>query len=462
MKKVWGAIKFIGRLFFKPRTTFKGYKVIFICLLELILVIDVVMILCGVHFAIFKHLPSGITHLMSHFPPFASLRIFLEYLSLKFTLPLIAVMLIMPIASIIFLAGSPRIKTITRKKSLLYSGIILPLLVWFVILLTATEAVLATANRFASPGSIAIDNEENIYITGLISRYIFKVNPSGKLLSKFEHKGSMPYKVTIDNKGIIYTIGFDEKKILKFKTNGEFIEEIPINIKEEMLIRDLEVNDRGNIYLLISQEERERPRKYRSRMLVFNAQGKFLFDILIDEGREKVSCWDFSMDREGNIYLGDLRSYQILVFTSRGQLIKTLGTKDPKDSHYFGAPWSIDVDNEGNIYIARPFNPRRKKDTDYITKLNPEGKILMTIKGEKVKNWIKNLSPTDIEVDGKGNIYVVDELWNKQIYKFGKDGKQLPSIKDRNIWARISVKMQQEMLKKSASRKSGKTCPTCK
>jgi len=445
MKKIWEAIKFVGRLFFKPRTIFKGYKVIFIYLLELILVMDVLMILCGICFITFEpslpnlgHLPLFITHLIY---TVSSLTDWFHHSPLKFILPLIIIMLFTPMMSIIFLSISPRVKSNIRKKGLLYSGIILPLLIWFIVLFTANKTLLAFTNHFPFPENITIDNVGNIYIACPPSGYIFKVNPSGKLLSKFEHKGSMPNRVTIDNRGIIYATELLAKKILKFKTNGEFIEKIPIDIEKRILIKNLEVNDKGNIYLLINQGEEEKPRKYRNRMPVFNPQGKFLFDIPINKYRKKFSFHDFSMDREGNVYLGDLKSYQILKFNPQGQLIKTLGTKDSESPLYFGCPWTMDVNDEGNIYIAQLFSPRHKENKAFITKLSPEGKILMTLKSEKVKGWVEGLCPTDIEVDGKGNIYVANRM-NGVIYKFDKEGKQLPSIKDRNIWARILVMLR--------------------
>lgn len=437
MKKIWEAIKFVGRLFFKPRTIFKDYKVIFICLLELILVIDVLMILWGICFITFEpSLPD-----LSHFPLFithfiyivAVLTSWFHHSPLKFILPLIIIMLLAPAMSIIFLSITPRIKSNTRKKGLLYFGIILPLLIWFVVLFTVKETLLAFTNRFPFPENITIDNVGNIYIASFSP--IFKVDPDGKLLSKLGEEGRMLNRVTFDKKEeIIY--GFTSCSVKKFKTSGELVEQIRLDIKRLGVIKDLEVDGRGNIYILKAGIGPK-----QDRVIVFNPQGKFLFDIPINKYRKKFSFHDFSMDREGNVYLGDLKSYQILKFNPQGQLIKTLGTKDSKNPLYFGCPWNIDVDGEGNIYIAQLFSPRHKKDKAFITKLSPEGKILMTLKSEKVKGWVKGLFPTDIEVDGKGNIYVADSM-NGIIYKFDQDGKQLPSIKDKNIWARILVKLR--------------------
>ncbi len=436
MKKVWGSLKFSGRLFFKPKTTFKGYKIALICFLEFILIVDLLLIPVVIIYGVIPFL----------------------LLPLKYLLPLGIITIALPISSIICISKSRHSR---RQKGFLISGLALPLLV-FLIGWSLCVIFSSFTRYFMSPENIAIDSKGNIYATSTASEYIFKFDPTGKQVLKFGQKDRMPQRITIDNQGIIYATELLEEKILKFKTTGEFIEEIPIDIEKKILIADLEVNDKGNIYLLVSQREREKYGKYRDRLPVFNAQGKFLFDIPIDKDREKVSCWDFSMDRKGNIYLGDLHSYQILKFDSRGQLIKTLGTKDPKDSHYFGAPWDIDVDDEGNIYIARSFGPR-KEGTDFVTKLNSEGKILATIKGEKVKDWTEYLAPHDIEVDNQGNIYVADPVFNHQIYKFDKEGKQLPSIRPTNIWARICIKILKEKSKKwQASGKSGKTCPTCK
>ena len=439
MKKLWEITKFVGRLFFKPRTIFKGYKVIFICLLELILVIDVLMILCGICFVTFEpslpslgHLPLFITHLIYivTVPP-----VWFHHSPLKFILPLIIVILLTPAMSIIFLLISPRVKNDTRKKGLLYSGIILPLLIWFIVLFTANKTLLAFTNRFPFPENISIDNVGNIYIASLTSSPIFKVDPDGKLLSKLGEEGRMLNKVTFNKKEeIIYGLTFYSVK--KFKTSGELVETIRLDIKKLGVVKDLEVDVRGNIYILKAGIGPK-----QDRVIVFNTQGEFLFDIPINKYRKKFSFHDFSMDRKGNVYLGDLKSYQILKFNPQGQLIKTLGTKDSKSSLYFGCPWTIDVNDEGNIYIAQPFMLRHKKDKAFITKLSSEGKILMMLKSKEVEGWVEGFFPMDIKVDGKGNIYVADSM-NGVIYKFDKEGKQLPSIKDKNIWARILVMLR--------------------
>ena len=107
-----------------------------------------------------------------------------------------------------------------------------------------------------------------------------------------------------------------------------------------------------------------------------------------------------------------LASFVALVYAKPYTFITKFGTYGTGDGQ-FHLPSGVDVDSDGNVYVADPFNDRVQKfsnDGTFITKWGSFGS------GD---GQFKN--PDGITVDGDGNVYVVDShVWNVQ--KFSSDG----------------------------------------
>jgi sugar lactone lactonase YvrE len=405
MGKAWEGIKFSGRLFFKPRTTFKGYKIVFVCFLELILMINLLTIIAGILLiTIWPKLPEII-------------------------LPII----IIPTFSISFFAIAVLAIEPRRKRAFLGWGMALPIFFWIMGSLVAF-IVMPQASKvsFFAPGDIALDSKGALYVTCPGVERVFKFSPDGGLLLKFGH--APMFKIAIDDKDIIYVTNWLDGKIFKFDTVGKLIGELPL--KSSLQYSPL-VDDEGNIYIL-------QWKMFKEFILdIFDPEGNLLKSIKLDAPETVKLPQDIVLGRGGSFYIADPLKGQILKFDFKGRIVKALGSKDPKDSRYFGRPWAIDVDDEENIYVALFLSREERDFLDPIKKLSLEGDIIKSF--GKIPSYNRPyLFPfNDIVADNEGKIYVTDS-GNFRIHKLDRDGNYILSIGPTNFWAKLITKMLTE------------------
>jgi len=141
-------------------------------------------------------------------------------------------------------------------------------------------------------------------------------------------------------------------------------------------------------------------------------------------------------DGSGNIYVANTNADQIKVFTATGAFVASYGDGqhdydtegseiDISTEARFNHPRGVAVDQVGNLYVADTGNNR-------VVKISSTGAVLMTIgKTDKDKeHWEFCESgplpgqfnhPSDIALDGAGNIYVSDTL-NHRVQVFSSSG----------------------------------------
>jgi sugar lactone lactonase YvrE len=91
-------------------------------------------------------------------------------------------------------------------------------------------------------------------------------------------------------------------------------------------------------------------------------------------------------------------------------------------------PHGLFVDNDGNLWITDGRADKTKKIGHTVTKLSPDGKVLMTLgtPGVAGNDETHFNAPSDVAVAPNGDIFVADghgEGTNARIVKFTKDGK---------------------------------------
>ena len=141
-----------------------------------------------------------------------------------------------------------------------------------------------------------------------------------------------------------------------------------------------------------------------------------------------------ALDAEGNVYVADEYNHRIRKITPEG-LVSTLAgsTEGFRDgditSAQFNFPSGVALDSEGNVYVADYGN-------DLIRKITPEG-LVSTFTGstrgfrDGVGTSAQFNFPSDVEVDAEGNVYVADES-NNLIRKITSEG--LVSTLAGSIW----------------------------
>jgi sugar lactone lactonase YvrE len=141
---------------------------------------------------------------------------------------------------------------------------------------------------------------------------------------------------------------------------------------------------------------------------------------------------DVAVDRAGNVYVADTANHRIRKVTTTGIVMtfagpmgspwEMVGWTDADGSEArFTYPWSVAVDDAGNVFVA-------DRDNDTIRKITPARKVT-TFAGTAQSNWTndgkgnnyrvasrdgtanaaKFGAPSGVAVDNAGNLYVTDQ-----------------------------------------------------
>ena len=112
-----------------------------------------------------------------------------------------------------------------------------------------------------------------------------------------------------------------------------------------------------------------------------------------------ISVWDVAVDAAGNVYATDFVS-EVKKYNSSGTYLGTFGTVSTgSDTTHLNSPRGIDVDSDGNVYIADWSNNR-------IVKLDSSLSFSATFTSAYSVNFSK---PYSVKVSGT-NIYVLDSF----------------------------------------------------
>lgn len=151
------------------------------------------------------------------------------------------------------------------------------------------------------------------------------------------------------------------------------------------------------------------------RVVVFDRDGRFL-SAMGKKGDLENPAGIAINENLGRVYVVDAKLHHVAVFdTNDGTLIKTIG-KRGREPGEFNFPTNIAIDSKGHLYVVDGANFR-------VQVLDPEGKVLTTI-GQLGDGPGTFSRPKGIAVDSDGHVYVTDAAFNNfQIFK--TDGKLL-------------------------------------
>jgi DNA-binding beta-propeller fold protein YncE len=114
----------------------------------------------------------------------------------------------------------------------------------------------------------------------------------------------------------------------------------------------------------------------------------------------------------------------IVEFDADGNVVASFG------GGLFIWPHGIDVDNDGNVWVADAAAPERTdgKRGHQVVKFSPSGEVLMVLgtPGEPGADDTHFNAPADVAVAGNGDIFVADghaEDGNNRVVKFSSDGR---------------------------------------
>ena len=147
----------------------------------------------------------------------------------------------------------------------------------------------------------------------------------------------------ISNNRITLKINGDINNLLQIDSIFTDIKTIPLETKDECMIEE--------IVKAIFYDNKLFLQDNMKRLLVFNTNGKFLYEIgKIGRGPgEFLDIRDFDIDKEGNIYI---HSYlKILKYKNDGTFLKRFSYRFAPTDEFYCIPFQFAVKSNGNFYI---------------------------------------------------------------------------------------------------------------
>ena len=152
---------------------------------------------------------------------------------------------------------------------------------------------------------------------------------------------------------------------------------------------------------------------------VFDRNGKTV-RFITDPSLERPE--GVAIDRtRGKIYLVDTghtksKVHTVKIFDLQGKLVGTLGQGKGSAPGEFLFPTNVTVDGDGNVYVSDTLNSR-------VQMFDLDGKYVKSF-GQRGNGWGMFDKPKGVAVDSFGNVYVVDGGWSN-VQVFNQKGQVL-------------------------------------
>ncbi|MDH2907803.1 MAG: hypothetical protein PXX83_06905 [Candidatus Nitrosotalea sp.] len=284
------------------------------------------------------------------------------------------------------------------------------------------------STTFKSPTSIAIDQDNNIYVVDSGNSKIKKFDDKNNLLLSWGDAGSSngqfknPSGIFV-NENYVYVADSGNSRIIMFNKTGSFVYswgtygdnpgmfQIPTAINSDhsgdLVVGDMEL---GSIQL-------------------FDNKGTYedKLDSSLADGASFSGIKALAFDSRDNLYAISTDN-KILKYSSIGRFLNLYGSIGTEDGRFIN-PSAIAIDSRDNIYVADTGNHR-------IQKFDSHGNFLWSWSmQENGQGGFEQ--PVGLAIDAADNIYVVDKQENS-IQKFALYGGTkniLPSwIRSTSIW----------------------------
>ena len=336
--------------------------------------------------------------------------------------------------------------------------------------------------QFNMPRGAAIDSDGNVYVADTSNHRIQKFGSSGNHLATWGSYGygdgqfRTPWGLAVDSDGNIYVADTSNNRIQKLDSSGVMLGWWGLDNSyvtgwhdpgsgkigysgtgdgELWLPYDVTVDSEGNVYVVDS---------FNHRIQKFDSDGGFLGWV----GRDYLGCsgwhntgtgtrgflgsgdgqfnWPrgIAVDLDGNVYVADTNNQRIQKYDSFGVFLGWLGFGNDGNTGWhnpgpdtrgvsgtgdgqFRSPWGVDVDSNGNVFVADTSNQRYQKfDSDGVflgwwgfdysnfTGWHPPGTLEIGRVGTGDGQFY---NPYDVAVDLDDNVFVVDTFM-RRIQKF--------------------------------------------
>ncbi len=210
-------------------------------------------------------------------------------------------------------------------------------------------------------GGLAVDEDNNIYVSDSWNYRIQKFDPTGKLLTKwgkgFDTKGDPtlaqqnptgfygPRGLAYDKtKGELYVADTGNRRIVVFDKNGNFIRQFgtvgggPAQFDEPYSVA---VSPDGKVYVTDSRNK---------RVQILDRNGNYQSEIKVPDWKDQPLSEPYvALDGQGNVFVSDSANGRVLKYSKDGAFLQTL---DTQDGRVLVNPVGLAVGLDGQLYVA--------------------------------------------------------------------------------------------------------------
>ena len=214
------------------------------------------------------------------------------------------------------------------------------------------QTIKKSVHGFERIAGVAVDNEDNIYVSDCGRDCVYKLNKEGKLLKKFGNKGSglkelnFPRGVTVVNNQLLVS-DRNNGRIQVLTTELEHVKQIGSKGADNgqfQLVQDIATDKEQNMY--VSDEG-------NNHIQILNKDGKFVRSFRNKgSGLENLNsprgvCVD---DHHDIVYVVECGKHCVSVFRKDGQFVTSFGKGD------LDYPHSVAIDSDGFVYVCNDYD----------------------------------------------------------------------------------------------------------
>jgi DNA-binding beta-propeller fold protein YncE len=253
--------------------------------------------------------------------------------------------------------------------------------------------------QFNKPRSLAVDNEDNLYVADMTGR-VQKFSPTGAYLASWQMPQTdlgKPKGMARDRQGNIIVVEPHYSRLNHFAPDGRLLTQWGrhgTNVGDLALARAVAVNSSGEIFVS----------EYGAteRIQRFSPDGGQCLGVIGKSGMrdgEFNRAEGLAIDSRDQVYVADSCNHRIQVFSSYGQHLRTYG-RPGAGAGELSYPYDICVDAAGVQFVCEFGNSR-------IHVFDSAGRSIETIGGPGSGPGKFN-NPWSVALDSHGNLYVAD------------------------------------------------------
>ena len=237
------------------------------------------------------------------------------------------------------------------------------------------------------PNSIAVDSQENVYVSEEQTNHIYIFDRDGNRLGNW---GSGSKGITLSAPSF-------------FGQNEVALESLPSWNSENLGERLMPISNNYSIPFQM----------YLKKVGAIDTSG--------DGDLNGPSGLTF--DHDDNLFISDSYNHRVQKFTKDGAFLAKFGRYGNEEGE-LNLPWGLAIDKDGNVYVADWGNSR-------VQKFSSEGQHLVTF-GAPGSGEGELHRPSGVAVDEEGDVYVTD--WDvHRLVIYDADGKYLTSFEGDEV-----------------------------